>query len=140
MAHEMDASNQMLRILRDHGGALPMIDLLRLTDLSPAFLGAISEQSEEESREEATDEADLGIVFEAGVFRGLLARVSIEQGTAENLAAALNALDAAKPASAPWPGVFPPWWTPEAQACLTARILTTTSLVVLTSWDGMRFK
>jgi hypothetical protein len=139
MAHEMNASDQMVRILRDHGGALPMVDLLRLTDLSPGLLAAISEQNEAPD-EEATDEPDLGIVFDAGAFRVLLARVSLERGTAEDLAAALAALDVAKPASAPWPGVFPPWWTPEAQACLTARILTTTSLVVLTSWDGMRFK
>jgi hypothetical protein len=105
----MDENEQMLRILRDHGGALPMVDLLRLTDLSPVLLEAISEQSEEESDEEATHEPDLGIVFDASAFRVLLARVSIERAPAENLAAALAALEVAKPASAPWPGVFPPW-------------------------------
>jgi hypothetical protein len=117
-----------------------MVDLLRLTDLSPALLEAISEQSEQESDAGATDEPDLGIVFDASAFRMLLARVSIERATAEDLAVALATLDVAKPASAPWPGVFPPWWTPEAQACLTARVLTTTSRVVLTSWNGMRLK
>jgi hypothetical protein len=99
MAHEMNASDQMVRILRDHGGALPMVDLLRLTDLSPGLLAAISEQNEAPD-EEATDEPDLGIVFDAGAFRVLLARVSLERGTAEDLAAALAALDVAKPASA----------------------------------------